>query len=114
MAQINTDSLGAEDSSGGILPPQQQLCLGRINNGLNGLNGFLLLGEFNNGLNGLNGFLLLGKFNNGLNGLNGCNLQGVHLSQVHQPSNIDIPLVTLVHLRQVHPLEGTQTICVNL
>ena len=40
IAQINTDSLGAEDSSGGILPPQQQLCLGRINNGLNGLNGF--------------------------------------------------------------------------
>ena len=38
------------------LPPQQQLCLGRINNGLNGLNGFLLLGMFNNGLNGLNGF----------------------------------------------------------
>ena len=29
--------------------------------------------------------------------------KGVHLSQVHQPSNIDIPLVTLVHLRQVHP-----------
>ena len=50
------------------LPPQQQLCLGRINNGLNG---FLLLGKFNNGLNGLNGFLLLGMFNNGLNGLNG-------------------------------------------
>ena len=96
------------------LPPQLQLCLGRINNGLNGLNGFLLLGKFNNGLNGLNGFLLLGMFNNGLNGLNGCNIQGVHLSQVHQPSNIDIPLVTLVHLRQVHPLEGTQTICVNL
>ena len=34
--------------------------------------------------------------------------------EVHQPSNIDIPLVTLVHLRQVHPLEGTQTICVDL
>ena len=31
--------------------------------------------------------------------------KGVHLSQVHQPSNIDIPLVTLVHLRQVHPLK---------
>ena len=28
-----------------------------INNGLNGLNGFLLLGKFNNGLNGLNGFV---------------------------------------------------------
>lgn len=27
-----------------------------INNGLNGLNGFLLLGIFNNGLNRLNGF----------------------------------------------------------
>ena len=25
--------------------------------------------------------------------------------EVHQPSNIDIPLVTLVHLRQVHPLK---------
>ena len=24
---------------------------------------------------------------------------------MHQPSNIDIPLVTLVHLRQVHPLK---------
>jgi hypothetical protein len=23
--------------------------------------------------------------------------QGVHLSQVHQPSNVDIPLATLVH-----------------
>ena len=43
----------------------------KFNNGLNGLNGFLLLGMFNNGLNGLNGFLLLGMFNNGLNGLNG-------------------------------------------
>ena len=32
-------------------------------------------------------------------------LQGVHLSQVHQPSNVDIPLTTLVHLRQVHPLK---------
>jgi len=31
--------------------------------------------------------------------------QGVHLSQVHQPSNVDIPLATLVHLRQVHPLK---------
>ena len=51
-----------------------------FNNGLNGLNGFLLLGEFNSGLNGLNGFLLLGRFHSGLNGLNGCNLQGVHLS----------------------------------
>ena len=29
--------------------------------------------------------------------------------EVHQPSNIDIPLVTLVHLRQVHPL----TLAVN-
>ena len=40
----------------------------KFNNGLNGLNGFLLLGIFNNGLNGLNGFLLLEIFNNGLNG----------------------------------------------
>ena len=30
-----------------------------------------LLGRFNNGLNGLNGFLLLGMFNNGFIGLNG-------------------------------------------
>ena len=38
------------------------------------------------------------------------------MSQVHQPSNIDTPLILLVqfllallvHLRQVHPLEGTR------
>ena len=42
----------------------------------------------NNGLNGLNGFLLLGKFNNGLNGYYS---QGVHLSQVHQPSKNGLP-----------------------
>ena len=58
MAQINTDSLGAEDSSGGILASAAAALLGRFNNGLNGLNGFLLLGMFNNGLNG---FLLLGE-----------------------------------------------------
>ena len=41
--------------------------------------------------------------------------KGVHLSQVHQQSNIDTPLVLLVqlllarlvHLRQVHPLKKT-------
>ena len=38
---------------------------------------------FNNGFIGLNGFLLLGNFNNGFNGYY---FQGVHLSQVHQPS----------------------------
>ena len=39
--------------------------------------------------------------------------KGVHLSQVHQQSNIDTPLILLVqfllawlvHLRQVHPLK---------
>ena len=81
-----------------------------VNNGLNGLNGFLLLGKFNNGLNGLNGFLLLGRFHSGLNGLNGCNLQGVHLSQVHQRSKRYINITRLVHLRQVHPLKDTHRI----
>ena len=33
--------------------------------------------------------------------------QGVHLSQVHQPRNIEVPLALLVHLRQVHPLKVT-------
>ena len=41
--------------------------------------------------------------------------KGVHLSQVHQQSNIDTPLILLVqfllawmvHLRQVHPLKKT-------
>ena len=41
--------------------------------------------------------------------------KGVHLSQVHRQSNIDIPLILLVqfllawlvHLRQVHPLKKT-------
>ena len=94
--------------------------LRNINNGLNGLNGFLLLGKFNNGLNGflllgkfnngLNGFLLLGRFNNGFIGLNGCNLQGVHLSQVHQRSKRYINITRLVHLRQVHPLKDTHRI----
>gem|GEM_PF-5718151 len=39
-------------------------------------------------------------FNNGLNGLNGClgAFQGVHLSQVHQPSKIDIlPQISDLH-----------------
>ena len=32
--------------------------------------------------------------------------KGVHLSQVHQPRNIEVPLAWMVHLRQVHPLKA--------
>lgn len=44
-----------------VLPRMARICTDvrvrrDINNGLNGLNGFLLLGIFNNGLNRLNGF----------------------------------------------------------
>ena len=38
--------------------------------------------------------------------IRGC-LQGVHLSQVHQQSKKYTGKATLVHLRQVHPLRGT-------
>ena len=31
--------------------------------------------------------------------------KGVHLSQVHQPRNIEVILALMVHLRQVHPLK---------
>ena len=40
--------------------------------------------------------------------------QGVHLSQVHQPRNIEVPLALLVHLRQVHPLKVPLTRSVHL
>ena len=33
--------------------------------------------------------------------------KGVHLSQVHQPRNIDVALAWLVQLRQLHPLKKT-------
>ena len=39
---------------------------------------------------------------------------GGHLSQVHQHSKRCTNVARLVHLRQVHPLEGTQTICADL
>ena len=33
--------------------------------------------------------------------------KGVHLSQVHQQSNIEVIPAWMVHLRQVHPLKVT-------
>ena len=59
----------------------------------------LVCAEFNHGLNGLNGFFKQPTifFNNGLNGCLDA-FQGVHLSQVHQPSKIDIlPQISDLH-----------------
>ena len=65
-----------------------------------GLTEFIAATFFNNGFNGLIGFdgCVSGcvELTTDLTDSMGV-FQGVHLSQVHQPSNVDIPLATLVH-----------------
>ena len=67
IARIYTDAAnfrGVHLSPLGFAACQSKKCTNRAKTDC-------LLGRFNNGLNGLNGFLLLGMFNNGFIGLNG-------------------------------------------
>ena len=127
--------LGAEDSSGGILASAAAKCLPQ--NTQNSQN--RLLGMVSHRFHRFTQMVRVRRFSHRIHRIHRtCYSQGVHLSQVHQPSkqwsshrfhrstqkllilgwctsySVGALLTRLVHLRQVNPLEGTQTICVDL